>query len=72
MTQTGIGGGVALTALQLCVAAGINTSVTSGDQAKIDKAVGMGAKGGANYKSGPYLHTDLLSPENDVHVSVRF
>jgi len=47
---TGVGGGVALTALQLCVAAGANVYVSSGDPAKIDKAVALGAKGGVNYK----------------------
>ena len=47
---TGIGGGVALQVLQLGVAMGVNVWVTSGDQAKIDKAVAMGAKGGVSYK----------------------
>jgi NADPH:quinone reductase-like Zn-dependent oxidoreductase len=32
------------------VAQGCNVYVTSGDQAKIDKAVKLGAKGGVNYK----------------------
>ncbi|OAA47541.1 oxidoreductase [Metarhizium rileyi] len=47
---TGIGGGVALQVLQFAVAMGINVYVTSGDQAKIDKAKTMGAKGGVIYK----------------------
>ncbi|KHO02131.1 oxidoreductase [Metarhizium album ARSEF 1941] len=47
---TGIGGGVALQVLQFAVAMGINVYVTSGDQAKIDKAKRMGAKGGVVYK----------------------
>ena len=47
---TGIGGGVALFALQFCIAAGANVYVTSGTKEKIDRAVGLGAKGGANYK----------------------
>lgn len=47
---TGIGGGVALQALQFAVAFGSNVYVTSGDQQKIDKAVAMGARGGVNYK----------------------
>lgn len=47
---TGIGGGVALQVLQFVVAMGSNAYVTSGDQAKIDKAVKMGAKGGISYK----------------------
>lgn len=49
---TGIGGGVALTALQLAVAQGASVYVTSGSQEKIDKAVALGAIGGANYKNG--------------------
>jgi NADPH:quinone reductase-like Zn-dependent oxidoreductase len=47
---TGIGGGVALMVLLFGVAAGCNVYVTSGDQAKIDKAVKLGAKGGVIYK----------------------
>lgn len=47
---TGIGGGVALLALQICVAAGANVYVTSGSKEKIDRAIELGAKGGANYK----------------------
>ncbi|KAF4626563.1 hypothetical protein G7Y89_g11594 [Cudoniella acicularis] len=47
---TGIGGGVALNALQFGAALGINVFVTSGNQEKIDKAVGIGAKGGVSYK----------------------
>ncbi|OJT08894.1 hypothetical protein TRAPUB_245 [Trametes pubescens] len=48
---TGIGGGVALTALQLCVARGANVYVTSGGEDKIRKAVALGAKGGVSYKA---------------------
>jgi NADPH:quinone reductase-like Zn-dependent oxidoreductase len=47
---TGIGGGVALMVLLFAVAQGCNVYVTSGDQAKIDKAVKLGAKGGVIYK----------------------
>ncbi len=49
---TGIGGGVALLALQLCVAKGAHVYVTSGSQEKINKAIVLGAEGGANYKDG--------------------
>ncbi|KAG0281279.1 hypothetical protein BGZ96_001192 [Linnemannia gamsii] len=48
---TGIGGGVALLALSFCVAAGANVYVTSSDDAKILKAVKLGAQGGVNYKA---------------------
>lgn len=47
---TGIGGGVALMALLFAVAEGCNVYVTSGEQGKIDRAVGLGAKGGVVYK----------------------
>ncbi|KAF9257984.1 NAD(P)-binding protein [Marasmius fiardii PR-910] len=47
---TGIGGGVALTALQLCIAKGANVFVTSGSPEKIQKAEKLGAKGGVSYK----------------------
>jgi NADPH:quinone reductase-like Zn-dependent oxidoreductase len=47
---TGIGGGVALMALQLAIAAGAETYVTSGDQQKIEKAKSLGAIHGENYR----------------------
>jgi len=48
---TGIGGGVALFALQYAVAAGAKAYVSSGDDEKIGKAMAMGAMGGVNYKN---------------------
>lgn len=50
MLVSGIGGGVALTVLQLGVAAGAEVFVTSSSAEKIEKAVKLGAKGGANYR----------------------
>ncbi|KAG5730804.1 hypothetical protein E4T56_gene6362 [Termitomyces sp. T112] len=47
---TGIGGGVALIALQICIAKGASVYVTSGSDNKIQKAIALGAKGGVNYK----------------------
>ncbi|KAG6810849.1 hypothetical protein H0H92_010064 [Tricholoma furcatifolium] len=47
---TGIGGGVALIAMQICVAMGASVYVTSGSAEKIKKAIALGAKGGVNYK----------------------
>ena len=49
---TGAGGGVALTALQLCVAAGARVYVTSGSADKVARAVALGARGGVLYKDG--------------------
>lgn len=54
---SGIGGGVALMASQLALAAGAEVYVTSGSQDKIDRAIEMGAKGGANYKSAEWPET---------------
>ena len=47
---TGIGGGVALLALQICLAHGANVYVSSGSEDKIRRAIALGAKGGVNYK----------------------
>lgn len=51
---TGIGGGVACIALQLAVAAGATIIVTSSSQAKIDKALAMGAAAGFLYTADGY------------------
>jgi NADPH:quinone reductase-like Zn-dependent oxidoreductase len=47
---TGIGGGVALLALQLAVARGAEVWVTSGTPDKIARAQQLGAKGGSSYR----------------------
>ena len=47
---TGIGGGVALMAMQFALAAGAEVFVTSGSDEKIAKARQLGASGGANYR----------------------
>jgi zinc-binding alcohol dehydrogenase/oxidoreductase len=54
---TGIGGGVALFALQFAVAAGARVYVTSGSEEKLEKAIALGAKGGVNYKEGNWIET---------------
>ncbi|KAI0247919.1 hypothetical protein BJV78DRAFT_1348297 [Lactifluus subvellereus] len=46
---TGIGGGVALLALQLCLARRARVYLTSGSDAKLARAVALGATGGVNY-----------------------
>lgn len=66
---TGIGGGVALIVLQICVALGANVYVTSGDEAKIQKAVELGAKGGINYKSEKFPQ-DLVALLNKKQLDV--
>lgn len=47
---TGIGGGVALFALQLALAKGAKVFVTSGSDEKIARAMELGASGGVNYR----------------------
>jgi len=56
---TGIGGGVALFALQFAVAAGAQVYVTSSSEAKINQAMTLGATGGVNYKEENW-HKQLL------------
>lgn len=53
---TGIGGGVALLAMQLCLAHGAAVYVTSGRAATIAHAVKLGARGGVIYKDGASQH----------------
>jgi NADPH:quinone reductase-like Zn-dependent oxidoreductase len=48
---TGIGGGVSLFALQIAIALGATAYVTSGSDMKLEKALQIGAAGGANYHS---------------------
>ncbi|OTA69408.1 oxidoreductase [Hypoxylon sp. EC38] len=57
---TGIGGGVALAALQFAVALGSNVYVSSGDASKLEKAKALGAKGGVSYKDASW-EKQLLS-----------
>jgi zinc-binding alcohol dehydrogenase/oxidoreductase len=52
---TGIGGGVALFALQYAVAAGARVYVTSGSEEKLGKAMSLGALGGVNYNNGRWV-----------------
>lgn len=48
---TGIGGGVAVAALQFAMAAGARVFVTSSRDAKIERAIALGAVAGVNYRS---------------------
>ncbi len=47
---TGIGGGVALFAMQFCLKANAEVYVSSGQKEKLDRARAMGAKNGINYR----------------------
>jgi zinc-binding alcohol dehydrogenase/oxidoreductase len=51
---TGVGGGAALFALQFAAAAGAEVWVTSSVPEKIDRALGLGARGGVNYLDGDW------------------
>jgi NADPH:quinone reductase-like Zn-dependent oxidoreductase len=66
---TGIGGGVALFAAQFAIAAGCNVYVTSGSEEKIEKAINLGAKGGANYKQ-PDWHKSLAKESGGFDVII--
>jgi zinc-binding alcohol dehydrogenase/oxidoreductase len=66
---TGIGGGVALCALQFAVAVGARVYVTSGSAEKIQRAIALGASGGVNYRKDSWAHDlQLLSGGFDVIV----
>lgn len=54
---TGVGGGVALTAVQFCAAWGAEVWVTSGADEKIARAREFGATGGSNYNAGGWAKT---------------
>lgn len=52
---TGIGGGVALFVLQFALLKRADVYVTSGSDAKIERAIGLGASGGANYRESDWV-----------------
>jgi NADPH:quinone reductase-like Zn-dependent oxidoreductase len=59
---SGIGGGVALFALQFAVASGNETWVTSSSDEKIARAVAMGARGGFRYDRGGWAAAATKEP----------
>jgi zinc-binding alcohol dehydrogenase/oxidoreductase len=54
---TGVGGGTALTAVQLCAAHGAEVWVTSSSEEKIARAQDFGAKGGISYNAEGWVKT---------------
>ncbi len=52
---TGVGGGVALSAMQFAVALGARVFVSSGSDAKLERAMALGAAGGVNYKNAEWV-----------------
>ncbi len=68
----GIGGGVALAALQIAKLAGATVFVTSSSDAKLKKAEGMGADYGINYIDQPDFHKQIYAKTNSSGVDVVF
>ena len=66
---TGVGGGVALFALQFAVAAGAEVWVTSGSEAKLTHARALGASGGVSYKE-PDWHKNLMKQTTAANPSL--
>ncbi|GAA4347327.1 zinc-binding dehydrogenase [Hymenobacter saemangeumensis] len=54
---TGAGGGVALVAVQLCLARGAEVWVTSGSDDKLQRARALGARGGISYREENWAAT---------------
>lgn len=66
---SGIGGGVALFALQFALAAGAEVWVTSSSPQKIARAQALGAKGGYNYRDSNWAAA-AMKDTNGFHVVV--
>jgi len=67
---TGVGGGVALLAVQMAVALGCEVYVTSGSEEKIERAMTMGATAGANYKEENWAKQILAASDGGVDVII--
>lgn len=66
----GIGGGVALAALQIAKLAGARVIVTSSSDEKLYKALELGASDGINHRSTPDFHKEVFSLTNRRGVDV--
>lgn len=66
---SGIGGGVALTALQFLVALGAKVFVSSSSQEKLQKAIELGATGGVLYTEKDW-HKQVLSMSGGIDVVI--
>lgn len=67
---TGIGGGVSLAALQISLARGARVVVTSGSDAKLERARQLGAAAGANYKTSNWSRTVVEATEGGPDVVI--
>jgi NADPH:quinone reductase-like Zn-dependent oxidoreductase len=66
----GIGGGVALAALQIAKLVGARVFVTSSSDEKLKKAMDMGAAAGINYTSNPDYHKEIWNLTNRRGVDI--
>ncbi|MFW9806519.1 MAG: zinc-binding dehydrogenase [Candidatus Thorarchaeota archaeon] len=66
----GIGGGVALAALQIAKLAGARVIVTSSSDEKLNKALELGASIGINHRSNPDFHKEVFSLTNRRGVDI--
>ncbi len=66
---SGIGGGVALFAMQFALATGLEVYVSSSSNKKIEKAISLGAKDGINYTRENW-HKDLLNRSGGIDIIV--
>ena len=66
----GIGGGVALAALQIAKAAGARVIVTSSSDEKLDKAKILGADEGINHNDTPDYHKEIYRLTNNRGVDI--
>jgi NADPH2:quinone reductase len=66
----GIGGGVALAALQIAKLAGARVLVTSSSDQKLEKAFELGASIGINYNNNPDFHKEIYALTNRRGVDV--
>jgi NADPH2:quinone reductase len=66
----GIGGGVAIAALQIAKLAGARVIVTSSSYEKLEKAEDLGASIGINYRNSPDFHKEVFSLTNRRGVDI--
>lgn len=66
----GIGGGVALAALQIAKLAGARVIVTSSSDEKLGKALELGASIGINYRNNPDFHKEVFALTNRRGVDI--
>lgn len=66
----GIGGGVALAALQIAKIAGARVLVTSSSDEKLEKAIELGATIGINHRKNPDYHKEMWTLTNKRGVDI--